>query len=88
MEGTMAIELQAATLRNKTLVLDLVDWVARDPKPYNEVMEAWRTSCPRFPIWEDAVELGLVVRVCERGSGAMVHVTAAGREFLRAEGRG
>jgi hypothetical protein len=23
-------------------------------------MEAWRTSCPRLPVWEMAVEQGLV----------------------------
>jgi hypothetical protein len=64
-----------------------VQWVARGPKPYDEVMEAWRTSCPRFPVWEDAVELGLVVRVCEGGIPPMVHITDAGLAFLRSEGR-
>ena len=83
----MVIDQQAATIRNKTLVLDLVEWVARGPKSYDEVMEAWRTSCPRFPVWEDAVELGLVVRVCEGGRAAMVRVTPEGAAFLMAEGR-
>ena len=27
---------------------------------YGEAMEAWRTTCPRMPIWEDAVRDGLV----------------------------
>ncbi|MFC0389525.1 hypothetical protein [Muricoccus vinaceus] len=44
------------------LVLDLVEWVARQPRPYAEVMEAWRTSCPRLMVWEEAVERGLVLR--------------------------
>jgi hypothetical protein len=83
----MVINQQAATIRNKTLVLDLVEWVARGPKSYDEVMEAWRTSCPRFPVWEDAVELGLVMRVRENGRAAMVRVTPEGTAFLRAEGR-
>jgi hypothetical protein len=84
MEREMSIDSET---RNKTLVLDLVEWVARGPKSYDEVMESWRTSCPRFPVWEDAVELGLVVRVCEAGRTPMVEVTADGVEFLRAEGR-
>jgi hypothetical protein len=28
------------------LVADLVDWVAKEPRPYAEVMKAWRTTCP------------------------------------------
>jgi hypothetical protein len=76
-----------SAVQNRTLVLDLVEWVARAPRPYDEVMEAWRTSCPRFPIWEDALELGLVARVCENAAGAIVHVTDAGTAFLRSEGR-
>jgi hypothetical protein len=37
-----------------TLVLDLLEWVGPSPRPYAEVLEAWRTSCPRLPVWEDA----------------------------------
>ena len=54
-ESVMAIE-------NKALVLDLVEWIAAEPRPYDEVMDAWRTSCPRLPVWEDAVDAGFVVR--------------------------
>lgn len=68
---------------HEPLILDLVEWVARRPRPYGEVMEAWRTSCPRLPVWEDAVERGLV----ERRSDAMVSVTAAGLDYLRQHGR-
>ena len=67
-----------------TLVLDLVEWIESGPRTYAEVMDAWRTSCPRLPIWEDAVDLGLVVR--ERGgSEVMVSVTPAGRALLANE---
>src|SRR3546814_10763424 len=45
---------------HEPLILDLVEWVAAGPRPYAEVMEAWRTSCPRLPVWEDAVERGLI----------------------------
>ncbi|HEX7603149.1 MAG TPA: hypothetical protein VF316_16140 [Polyangiaceae bacterium] len=73
------------TVENKPLVLDLVEWIAAGARPYAEVMDAWRTSCPRLTIWEDAVDLGFVVRVHRDDAGAMVDVTAAGRAFLRAE---
>jgi hypothetical protein len=71
---------------HEPLILDLVEWVARQPRPYVEVMEAWRTSCPRLPVWEDAVERGLVERRTEAGD-AMVRVTAAGHAYLQAHGR-
>ena len=75
-------------IENKALVLDLVEWVARELRPYAEVMEAWRTSCPRLPIWEDAVDLGFVACVMAPERGTIVGVTPAGEAFLRAEGRG
>lgn len=68
------------------LVLDLVEWIARGGRSYTDVMEAWRTSCPRLTVWEDAVERGLVQRV-RRDGAAMVEVTAAGRRFLAVNGR-
>lgn len=69
------------------LVLDLVEWLAAQPRPYAEVMEAWRTSCPRLPIWEDAVDQGLVSCEREAGSGAVVKATPRGLSLLRREGR-
>jgi len=42
------------------LTRDLLDWIASTPRTYRETMEAWRTSCPRLSIWEDAVGDGLV----------------------------
>lgn len=69
------------------LILDLAEWVAKSPRAYEDVMEAWRTSCPRLTVWEDAVERGLVAR--ERGADGrwMVTATAAGRRFLAENGR-
>jgi hypothetical protein len=59
------------------LIFDLVEWVAKAPRTHAEVMNAWRTSCPRLTVWEDAVDRGLV----ERKNSAVV-VTARGRRFL------
>ena len=69
------------------LVLDLVEWIARAPRPYAEVIETWRTSCPRLTIWEDAVEAGYVARESRTGAGSIVTVTEDGARLLRAHGR-
>jgi hypothetical protein len=69
---------------NQALVLDLLEWVGARPRPYAAVMEAWRTSCPRLPIWEDAVDHGFVVCRRRDGEGTIVEVTDAGRAFLAA----
>lgn len=69
------------------LILDLVEWVAARPRAYADVMDAWRTSCPRLPVWEDAVDRGLVARTHEKGPGALVKVTALGRDLLAKENR-
>lgn len=69
------------------LVLDLVEWVGRAPRPYAEVMAAWRTSCPRLTVWEDAMERGLVACLARDGT-LWVEATAAGRAALAAAKRG
>jgi hypothetical protein len=68
------------------LILDLVEWIARRPRPYSQVMEAWRTSCPRLPVWEDAVDRGLVARR-PGGRDCLVSVTAAGFDLMKRHGR-
>ena len=64
------------------LLIDLVAWIAREDRDYAQVMEAWRTSCPRLPVWEEANARGLVTRKYERGRGPTVCVTDEGRKFL------
>jgi len=65
-----------------SLVLDFLEWLARAPRPYAEVMEAWRTSCPRLTVWEDAVDQGFVVRDAAPGAGPAVRLTPHGRRAL------
>lgn len=60
------------------LVLDLVEWIGSEPRPYVEVIDAWRTSCPRLTVWEEALERGFVERRYVPGRGPMVTVTAQG----------
>ena len=63
------------------LVLDFVEWIAASPRPYSEVMEAWKTSCPRLTIFEDAIDQGLVQRA-RRDGQLSIEVTAAGCDLL------
>lgn len=65
------------------LVADLLRFVAT-PRPYAEVIDAWRTSCPRLPVWEEAVDGGLVAFSRAPDGERMVRATDEGARFLRA----
>ena len=69
------------------LVLDLLEWLSAGPRPYSEVIEAWRTSCPRLTIWEDACDLGLVMRRKPADSALLVELTPKGSALLVQHGR-
>ncbi|MBR0968285.1 hypothetical protein JQ554_09585 [Bradyrhizobium diazoefficiens] len=69
------------------LVLDFVEWVAREPRPYAEVIATWKTSCPRLTIWEDAADRGYVARETRSGVGLVIAVTADGEQLLRTHRR-
>lgn len=61
-----------------SLILDLLEWMGPEPRPYAEVLEAWRTSCPRLPVWETANERGFITR----GRGALVSVSPTGVAYI------
>ena len=68
------------------LRLQFLAWVAEAPRTYAQAMEAWRSSCPRLSIWEDAILDGLVA--FEGGatrSQSRVMLTAKGRALLHAD---
>jgi hypothetical protein len=66
----------------ESLILDLLEWISNRPeRTYEEVMDAWRTSCPRLPVWEDAKDRGLVTTEYV-GGRSLVNVTAAGLAHL------
>jgi len=84
-----ARETDATLTAPLPLVLELLAWVAARPRIYAETMEAWRTSCPRMPAWEDATTNGLVA-VVPGDAGPREHavcLTAEGRAFLERHGR-
>ena len=66
------------------LVLDLLEWIGPVPRPYAEVIEAWRTSCPRLPVWEEANQRGFIERIPVPGQAALVAVSPLGVAQLKA----
>jgi hypothetical protein len=66
------------------LILDLLEWIGPQGRPYAEVMDAWRTSCPRLPVWEEANERGFLDQRREPVRGTIVSVSALGAEHLGA----
>jgi len=51
------------------LVVDLLEWIGPRGRPYADVMDVWRTSCPRLPVWEEANARGYIVREHLAGIG-------------------
>jgi hypothetical protein len=66
-----------------SLILDLLEWIGPDPRPYGETVEAWRTSCPRLPVWEQANDLGFISRRRDPRGNTLVAVSLNGAEHLR-----
>jgi len=62
---------------------DFLAFVESRPRSYAETMDAWRSSCPRLTIWEDALADDLV-RVANGASrnDATVILTPRGRAVL------
>jgi len=69
----------------ENLILDLLEWVGRRERTYQETLDAWRTSCPRLPVWEDANDRGLVETASATGRSLVrltVCLTPAGVALL------
>jgi hypothetical protein len=65
------------------IMIQFLSWVADRPRSYAETMEAWRTSCPRLSVWEDAVIADLVR--LEGEGGRAVRLTKRGGALLAAQ---
>ncbi len=66
------------------LTLQFLAWVAERPRTYAQAMDAWRSTCPRLSIWEDAILDGLVAFAggATRNQSRVV-LTAKGHARLR-----
>ncbi|HZR23876.1 MAG TPA: hypothetical protein VFA59_09835 [Vicinamibacterales bacterium] len=65
----------------EALVLDLLEWLTVRERSYEEALDAWRTSCPKLPVWEDANDRGLVT-LEDRAGRCVVGVSRSGRALL------
>lgn len=65
-----------------TLVMDLIDWIGNEPRSYAHVMDAWKTSCPKLPVWEEANRRGLLEQFHDPGGAQMVGLSEAGRALM------
>jgi hypothetical protein len=63
------------------IMIQFLSWVADRPRTYAQAMEAWRTSCPRLSVWEDAV-IQKLVRIDGNG-GRAVRLTKRGFAVLQ-----
>jgi hypothetical protein len=67
-----------------TLTEQFLTWVSDRPRTYGEAMDAWRSTCPRLSIWEDA--LGDELVRLDSGDGRLsqcrVVLTERGRALL------
>ena len=71
------------------LILDLLEWIGPSGRSYTEGIDAWRTSCPRLPVWEEANAQGFINQRHESGRGTLVTLSDRGLEHLRKyRGRG
>lgn len=75
-ESSKSANPQATSL----IMIQFLAWVADRPRSYADAMEAWRSTCPRLSVWEDAIIDGLVqlendgsrsVRLTVRGYAAL-----------------
>nr|WP_151633429.1 hypothetical protein [Noviherbaspirillum aerium] len=64
----------------RALTLQLLEWIDQGNHPYKEVLEVWKSSCPRLTVWEDACEAGLVDAM--PGMAGTVFLTQKGKAFL------
>jgi hypothetical protein len=64
------------------LILDLLESIQREPQPRAEVMDAWRTSCPRLPVWEEALSRGFIAQRQIDGQPVVLELSAVGVRHL------
>jgi hypothetical protein len=71
------------------LTVEFLTWISTRPRSYAEAMEAWRSTCPRHSVWEDALVEGLI-EVVDCGDSmdqGQVVLTAHGRAILPSRDR-
>ena len=82
-EGRFDVAMNRAA---HVVMLQFLTWLSARPRTYGEAMETWRSSCPRYTVWEDALADGLIeVEKSESVREAAVRITDRGRIVLSGE---
>ncbi len=77
---TAPIEEPTVSDSPSLIMIQFLAWVADRPRTYADAMEAWRSTCPRLSVWEDAIIDGLIR--LENGGSRAVSLTPRGRVVL------
>ena len=66
------------------LTLEFLAWIDSRPRTYAEAIEAWRSTCPQHPVWDDALIEGLIrIESAETMDRSVVSLTPRGKALIR-----
>jgi hypothetical protein len=66
------------------LMVEFLTWISSCHRTYDEAAEAWRSTCPRHTVWEDAFIDGFIqVTAGDAPDRCEVTLTHRGRAILR-----
>jgi hypothetical protein len=69
--------------RMNLLTLEFLQRISSRSRTYADAMEAWRTTCPRNSVWEDALIGGLIqIENGSRMGESKVSLTPMDKAFL------
>jgi hypothetical protein len=69
------------------LMVEFLSWLSNRHRTYDEASEAWRSTCPRHTVWEDAFIDGLVqITMTDRSDQCEVTLTRRGQAVLENAG--
>lgn len=77
--------MPATSTAPSLIMVQFLEWVAARPRSREDVLDAWQSSCPRFPVWEDARAEGFVRQKGGDLGEHKVELTPLGRATLAAK---
>ena len=70
------------------LMIEFLSWIASQRRTYAQAMDAWRSSCPRHTVWEDAIAAGFIqIENAQSLNHSPVTLTPCGRSLLESVSR-
>ena len=65
------------------LTLEFLAWIDSRPRTYAEAIEAWRSTCPQHPVWDDALIESLIrIESAETMDRSVVILTPRGKALI------